>query len=550
MFPIRFSQLVPVALAGIALVLSLLTQPALASQPEPPPGYFALQPYKQPAKPTALDKRLLAAMEAHKVVGLSAAVFKDNKLIWSGGYGWADLNTGREVTADTLFRAASISKMVTATALMQLYDQGKFDLDDDIGSYLGYPVRNPYYPAANITFRQLLTHTSSITDSGMYNSIVENNPELLQTIDIKDLLVPGGRYYTQATFAGYAPGSEFSYSNFGTGIVGSLVEKISGLPFDTYCARYIFKPLSMDAGFEPANIKNWQNIAVLYRPSANLTSFRPTRDNYNGIKPAPTAITAPLGSALGRSPAGGLRSSSTDLAKFMQAHMNGGVYKRTRILTADTADLMHSMQWFGNSMDGFYKQKGLNFHITDDLVPGRRLLGHSGEAYGLSGDAYYDPESNLGIVFMVNGANLINANPFYSVENTIAKTLFDAFAPKGKSSAKLIKTKDNAAFVTVNNRKIALGVPAAVMKAGKTQLLFLPAIAAADALATGIEQTGNTVTFTSGQNKATLTAGQPAMTVNDKTILLPQSPYKQNGQLLVPVRELAAALSINVKIKV
>lgn len=540
---------VPVALAGISLVFSLLCQPVLASQPKPPPGYFALQPYKQSVKPTALDKKLLAAMEAHSVVGLSAAVFKDNKLVWSGGYGWADLNTGREVTADTLFRVASLSKMVTATALMQLYDQGKFGLDDDISNYLGYTVRNPHYPATKITFRQLLTHTSSIVDSGTYNSIVEESPELLLTINIRDMLVPGSRYYTPSTFAGYAPGSHFSYSNFGTGIVGSLVEKISGLPFDTYCARYIFKPLTMDASFEPANIKNWQNVAVLYRPAGNLTCFRPTKDDYHGTKPAPASITAPLGSALGRSPAGGLRSSSTDLAKFMQAHMNDGMYNRTRILKADTTDLMHSMQWFGNSMDGFYKQKGLNFHVTDDLVPGKRLIGHSGEAYGLSSDAYYDPESNFGIVFMVNGANLTNADPFYSVEKTIAKTLFDTFAPKAKSSTKQIKTKANAVFVTVNNRKITLTVPAVVMKAGKKQLLFLPAIAAADALTTGIEQTGDTVTFTYGQNKATLTAGQLAMTANGKTILLPQAPYKQNDQLLVPVRELAAALTVNVKVK-
>lgn len=544
MFSLPVPRKFPACLAAAALALSLVSQPVSANQAEPPPGYFALPSYKQPAKPTALDKQLLAAMEEYKVVGLSAAVFKDNKLIWQGGYGWANLETGRPVTGATLFRVASLSKMVTATALMQLYEQGKFGLDDDISKYLGYQVRNPRYPDAKITFRQLLTHTSSIIDSGAYNTIVEESPELLQQIDIKDLLTPDGSQYSRASFAGYAPGVQFSYSNFGTGIVGVLVEKISGMPFDKYCSKYIFKPLAMDASFEPADIKNWQNIAVLYRSDESLTNFRPTKDDYSAKpQPAPAAATA-----LGRSPAGGLRSSALDFSKFLQAHMNGGQYNRTRILKADTADLMHSMQWFGYGLDGFYKQKGLNFHITDDLVPGKRLVGHSGEAYGLSSDAYYDPDSKVGVVFMMNGAHLTEADPFYSVENTIAKTLFTAFAPKGKSMPKQIKAKDKADVITVNNRKIFLPVPASIAKAGKTQQLLLPAISAADALSARLERVGDTLTFTAGPNKATVTAGQAVMTVNGQTRPLPQAPTKQNGHLLVPVRELADALKVDTKI--
>jgi CubicO group peptidase (beta-lactamase class C family) len=540
----RLGKYLPLTLASILLVFNLLAPPVQASQAEPP-VYYNLLPYKLPNKPTSLDNQLLTTMEKHKVVGLSAAVFKDRKLIWKGSYGWADLDTRRVVNSDTLFRVASLSKMVTATALMQLYDQGKFGLDDDISQYLGYQIRNPRYPNVKITFRQLLTHTSSIVDSGAYSTILEETPALLQKIDIQDMLVPAGQYYDPDTFGDYAPGSQFSYSNFGTGIVGTLVEKISGLSFDKYCTRYIFKPLNMDASFEPADLKNWQNIAVLYRLDANLTSFKPTKDNYNDTKPTSTAIGAP--SALAHSPAGGLRSSSTDLAKFLQAHMNGGTYNHTRILKPDTADLMHSMQWFGDSMGGFYKQKGLNFHITDDLVPGKRLVGHSGEAYGLSGDAYYDPDSKLGIVFLMNGANLTEANPYYSVETDIAKTLLTSFAPQVNNKPKQLKAKAGSRFITVNNRKIFAQTPIVITKTGKNQLLFLPAMTVADALAASIEQIGDTVTFTVGQNTAILTANQATMTINNNFLVLPQAPYQQNGQLLVPIRELAAALKINMK---
>ncbi|TWH46684.1 serine hydrolase [Sporomusa sp. KB1] len=543
MFSNRLRKHLPTALTGIILVLSLLTSSAQGNQLEPPPGYYVLPPYLLPAKPTVLDKQLLVTMEKYKVVGLSAAVFNERKLIWNGSYGWADLATTRTVNAETLFRVASLSKMITATALMQLYEQGKFGLDDDISQYLGYQIRNPRYPDVKITFRQLLTHTSSIVDSGAYNTILEETPALLQEINIQDMLVPDGQYYDPDTFGNYAPGTQFSYSNFGTGIVGTLVEKISGLPFDKYCTKYIFKPLDMDASFEPSDSINWQNTAVLYRLDASLISFRPTKDNYNGTKPTPTTSAG----SLAHSPAGGLRANSVDLAKFLQIHMNGGIYKQhTRILKSDTTDLMHSMQWFGYSMGGFYKQKGLNFHITDDLVPGKRLVGHSGEAYGLSSDAYYDPDSKLGIVFLMNGANLIEANPYYSVENAIAKTLFTTFAPKASNKPKQLKAKAGASFITVNNRKIFLQTPISITKTEKKQLLLLPAITAADALSAGLEQTDDTVTFTIGESKATLTAGKASMTVNGKTLALPQAPYKQHGQLLVPVRELAAALKIKI----
>jgi CubicO group peptidase (beta-lactamase class C family) len=539
---LKHLRLIPV----ILLLVSLLTPIALASQEDPPPGYYAIKPYKLPAKPTILDKHLLGIMDKYKIVGLSAAVFNDNKLIWKGGYGWANLETGRAVTPETLFRVASLSKMVTATALMQLYEQGKFSLDDDISQYLGYQVRNPLYPDEKITFRQLLTHTSSILDSGAYETILDT-PSLLTDVDIKKILDPDGEYYNPATFGNYSPGSQFSYSNFGTGIVGSLIEKLSGLSFDKYCTQYIFKPLAMDASYEPADIKNWQNIAALYRPDANLTGFKPTKDNFHDQKPPQAELH--VAGALAHSPAGGLRVSSTDFAKFLQAHMNGGLYNRTRILKADTADLMHSVQWFGNSLGGFYKQKGLNFHITDDLVPGKRLIGHAGEAYGLIGDAYYDPNNKLGIVFLLNGADLTaESNPYHPVENSLATTLYSAFAPKATNKSKQLKATAGTNFIMINDRKIPLQAPATIKSAGKMQFLFLPAMAAADALATSLDQDGDTVIFTSGQNQATLTAGQNTMLVNGKTIILPQPPFLQDNQIFVPVRELAEALRCNIRI--
>lgn len=505
---------------------------------------FPVPPYQVSAKMTSLDKKLLAAMEEYHIVGLSAAVVRGDKMIWAGGYGMADLRTARPVTPQTIFRNASISKMVTGTALMQLYEQKKIQLDEDISKYLGYKVRNNRYPDIPITFRQLLTHTSSIVDGGSYNKVIEETPELLNDIEIKELLTPEGMYYSENNFAEYEPGKGFRYSNFGTVISASLVERISHLTFAEYCRKNIFKPLDMDASFQASDIKNWQNIGVLYRSKTAGSLFYPTKDDYGDGKPVVSGRTAPLGNALGDSPAGGVRMNIIDLSKFMMVHINGGTYGGKSILKQDTVDLMHSIQWFGNSMGGLYKQKGLSFHITDDLVPGQRLIGHSAEAYGLIGDAYYDTDAKYGIAFLMNGGNYAHTTPYYSIESQVAKILYDEFAPKEGGEKRKIRGKLNDVVLTVNDRKIVMPLPATQIKSKKDKILFIPEIAAADVLKASIEldETGNRLTYTRGNKSIIFTVNKAEVAVNGKSMTLLQAPYKKDGHVMIPLVELRDAL--------
>lgn len=370
-----------------------------------------------------LDSAILAEMNKYNIIGVSAAFVKDGQVVWSNGYGWSDLEENKQATPDTIYRLASVSKTITATALMQLWEQGKFGLDDDIGDYLGYEVRNPNYPNDKITFRMLLTHTSSILDGsseGGYNKALNSaNPPLL-----KDLLERNGTAYSDLTWGDYRPGTNFNYSNFCAGIIACLVENISGERFDQYAINHIFKPLGMDAAYDAADIANVDNIAVLYRYS-DSGSIVPVYDNYQaGETPQKKEYGLPLGNYY-IGPAGAVRASVTDLAKFMIAHMNGGVYNDVRILNKDTADLMHQMQWSGNGMDGFYKKMGLIFHITDQLA-GRQLVGHAGEAYGLLSDMYFDPDENCGVIFVTNGGNYsFSSNGFTDIESGVINQIFD-----------------------------------------------------------------------------------------------------------------------------
>ncbi|HWR41262.1 MAG TPA: serine hydrolase [Patescibacteria group bacterium] len=533
-----------------AAIFSLV--PVQASPPSADTEQAGLELPAYPAATTRspLDQKLLSIMKDAHLAGLSAAAFQGDKILWTRGYGWADLRSQRPVTENTIFRAASISKMFTATALLQLYEQGKFQLDDDISRYLGYPVRNPSYPDEKITFRQLLTHTSSITDNGEYNQLVENDPEQLKIVTLRELLTPDGSAFTPATFADYPPGTQFRYSNLGTGIVGSLVEALSGERFESYCRNHIFRPLSLDAGFDPADVDRWQNIAVLYRPTADLSHFLPMRDDFQGQKPTPLQIDAARGSALGWSPAGGVHISISDLSRFMLAHMNGGAFQNVRLLKKETVDLMDQLHWSGNGMDGFYRQKGLQIHVTDDLVPGRRLSGHSAEAYGLIGDAYFDSDSRFGIAFLINGGEYKDSAPFYAVENRIAKTLFDELAPKSKPVPQTLRANNGSTTLSLNNRKIIMPQPAALFKTKAGSTLFIPALSAADAFRARMDNTGSgqTLTYSLGKNTAVITAGKAELAVNGKKIPLPQAPYFSNGQLMVPLKELSRALNVSAAI--
>ncbi|MHB1041602.1 MAG: serine hydrolase domain-containing protein [Eubacteriales bacterium] len=409
------------------MLVSVVALPELVADPQPfyqkcPLRNIPFKPYNNYPK-DALDAAILAEMDKNKIVGVSAAFIKGSRIAWSGGYGWADLEREKQASPDTIYRIASISKTMTATSLMQLWEQGLFGLEDDISDYLGYRVRNPYYPEDKITFRMLLTHTSSILDSGGYELALSSPAPP----PLKELLAPGGKFYREKTWGNFRPGGSFEYSNLGFGITGALVEVISGQRFDQYAINRIFRPLGMDASYNIADIINFDKVAVLYRTSGN-GMFNPACDFFpDGEKPRRKDYPLPPGNYY-MGPSGSVRSSAQDLAKFMIAHMHGGACGGARIIDEKTADLMHQAHWCGYGMEGFFRQIGLSFHITDALA-GRRLTGHAGEACGLVSDMYFDLENRTGVIFMTNGGFYrAPGSGFNSIEESVINIIFEKLA--------------------------------------------------------------------------------------------------------------------------
>ncbi|WP_027416861.1 serine hydrolase domain-containing protein [Aneurinibacillus terranovensis] len=390
-------------------------------------GYRTLPPYPVPDKPTDFDKKMLEVMERHRVVGLAAAFVKKGSLRWTKGYGWANLAECRRVDSETIFRVASISKTVTATALMQQYEQGKLDLDDDITEYLGFAVRNPRYPDIPITCKQIMTHTSSLQDEYLSFALASRTscpPSL------KEFLIPAGRYYSDKVWGRYRPGSgHFEYSNTGSFILATIVEKLSGQRFDVYCRNHIFQPLTMrDTSFNTQDFPHREKIAVLYTYDEENDAFAAAMDDFKSVRPDTVEYSRYMPGTNGSifQPQGGLRTNVADLSKFLLAFMGDGCNGGGRILEKETLEFMRREHLPKGKSGGFFKKSGLQLNITDELIPRKRMIGHSGDAYGCLTGMYFIPEEEDGVIFFMNGMRQRKERgKFFAVEEDIVRCIYN-----------------------------------------------------------------------------------------------------------------------------
>jgi len=325
---------------------------------------------------TNLDSLIIATMSSEQDPGLSACAIYNGDIIWSGNYGYANVSQNIAPTDSTLFYMASVSKTVVGVALMQLWEQGLFDLDEDINPFLPWEVHNPFYPDSIITFRMIMSHTSAILDNmNIFYTFVSWGSDYPVPMDrfLMNYLTPGGSYYYPGmNFGNYAPGSTYNYCNVATTLAGYLVERINpdSLSFEDYCQQYIFHPLGMNnSSWFLANL-NIEDIAIPYN------YYQPYQ--HCGVVYYPAAQ---------------LRTSTSQLARLLIAMMQHGQIEGTRILDSTTVDLMTTIQ-----SAGFY---GLFWFRN--LSGGRLVWGHEGAWYGSRTYMWYCPEENTGVIVFSNG---------------------------------------------------------------------------------------------------------------------------------------------------
>ena len=340
-------------------------------------------------------------------VGLSVAVVKDNQLVYAGAFGTKNIDSGVQINTADIFRIASISKSFTATAVMQLYEQGKFSLDEDISLILNLPVRNPNYPDIPITYRMLLTHTSSLNDTTGYFSF--------------DVIDPQKTKDTWKAYNQYAPGTQYEYCNLGYNMLGALVEIHSGERFDLYVKNHIIDPLGLNAGFN-VDALNKSQFVTLYNyineqfveSSDAYLSRAAELENYIMGNTTPVF-----------SPTGGMKIAPKDLAKHMLVQINNGSWNDIHILKPESVSAMQTPFEFP---DGKTTDYGFAITTTTSLINGETLRGHTGSAYGLYSAMFFEPNKKFGFIMMTNGCPATRSdNGFLTIQTDVINALYKIF---------------------------------------------------------------------------------------------------------------------------
>jgi CubicO group peptidase (beta-lactamase class C family) len=272
-----------------------------------------------PSTGGGIDQFITSTMQEHNIPGLAALVIKGNQVVMAKGYGVADKSKGTPVTADTDFLISSCSKAVGAVTLMQLYDQGKFNLDTDINTYLPFSARNPNFLQTPITARQLLTHSSGIARDyeGNVEAVNPGDPTVSLADFYRSFFASGTTYYSDKNFDNAAPGSQYEYSNTGAALWAYLAEALAGQPFYQLSQQSLFSQLGMtNTGWRISDVDG-STLATLYDD----------RDGNLVPVPAYSYIDYPSGS---------VRTSANQLAKFLMMFMNGGQYNGVQILSPAT----------------------------------------------------------------------------------------------------------------------------------------------------------------------------------------------------------------------
>lgn len=371
-------------------------------------------PKEQDSK--TLSRMLDSIAESHSIVGLSVAIVRPESLLFSYAHGQAQLGRAAAMTDTTYVRIASVSKVLTAVALLQLHEKGKFKLDDDVSKALGLTFRNPYFPDVPITYRHLLQHTSSLLSDEQQPVpyyVLWRDP----AVALQDVLSKNGKRYHDSVYyalwAKEAPGTKFAYSNLGYALLGTLVEIHSGERFDQYCKTHIFKPLGLACSFNLQDIPP-EKLAYPYR----LIDGKWTAQTDSASKPFALDSYAVGSNALLFSPQGGLRISTQELATLAQVFLNRGKLRETQILSE--GQLLQMEKDSLKTGNPAFQKYAIGLHHTNNVLKGIEMTGHPGQAYGLLSGWYYTRQHGIGIaVIITGGLYKETVEEFYDVERKI-----------------------------------------------------------------------------------------------------------------------------------
>jgi CubicO group peptidase (beta-lactamase class C family) len=380
-------------LLGMALFVALTAPLAAAEHPPAAPlartqgiAVAALTPAMTKSDVDAwLDGYMPYALKRGDAAGAVIVVVKDGKVLTQRGFGYADVAARRPVDPETtLFRQASVSKLITWTAVMQLVEQGKIDLDRDINAYLDFRI--PVFQGKPVTMRNLMTHT------GGFDEVQRG----LNSYDPKKIPSLGDALKRQVPHRIYAPGTTPAYSNYGTSLAGYIVERVSGLSYNDYVERHIFAP----AGMTRSTFR--QPLPAALRPLIASGYM------LGSGKPGPFELSS-------LAPSGAMTASGADMGRFMLAHLNdGGALMKPATAAQMHTTILRLIPPLNGMALGFYEQN----------INGRKALSHAGDSLNFHSQLWIFPAEKVGIYMSMNAAGTQN------VSGPIRAYLFEAFADR------------------------------------------------------------------------------------------------------------------------
>lgn len=318
-------------------------------------------------------------MEIQNLPALSVLVFKENEVLEEKYLGQSQIAQNIPLAKDHLFLLASVSKMITATALMQLHQQGLFALDDKVNDFLSFQVRVPDF-STPITFRMLLTHTSAIADGSALDDQYyygQDSPVTLKYFLENYLTTSGTLYDAKDNFHNFDPGTASEYSNVGNALIGLLVEEIAQQDFNAYCKEHIFQPLRMTNTY-------WRLEEIAQASKTIVQPYEYKNGDFNSIEHYTFTDY----------PNGGLRSTATDLFYFLRAFVQNGISNNYELLQPGIIDQMLTPQ-----IPSIDQEMGLHIFRLDEA---NNLWGHDGGEQGVATIMAFNPSTKVGVIVLTN----------------------------------------------------------------------------------------------------------------------------------------------------
>ena len=337
-----------------------------------------------------LDGLMPYALRNGDIAGAVVVVVKDGQVLTEKGYGYSDIAKQTPVDPElTMFRPGSVSKLFTWTAVMQLVEQGKLDLDTDVNKYLDFQI--PPRDGKPITLRNIMTHTAGFEEQlkdlmGDASKPVTPFPDLIK------------RWVPERI---YAPGSTPAYSNYATAVAGYMVARASGISFDDYIEQHIFKPL----GMEHSTFR--QPLPAQFTESMSKGYSLASDGEAKGYE------------IVGVAPAGSLATTGADMARFMIAHLQNGAFGDAQILQASTAEKMHT-----TALDMLPRMNRMLLGFYEQTFNGHRIIGHGGDTEYFHSNLHLYLDQNVGLFISMNSAGKPGAT------NYLRGALFEQFTDR------------------------------------------------------------------------------------------------------------------------